>query len=349
MRVAVYYTNHDVRIEERPRPCVGPGEVLLKIMASGICGSDVMEWYRVRTAPRVLGHEVTGEVVETGPGVERFRPGDRVFAAHHVPCNTCPDCLAGHETACPTLHATNFDPGGFAEYVRLPALNVDRGTLALPEAVGWEEGTFVEPLACVVRSHAAAGLAPGRSVLVLGAGISGLLHVLLARASAAGWIGATDLHASRLERALALGADRAWSAAEYDPSLLREANRGRLADLVVVCTSAFSAFEQALASVERGGTVLLFAPTDPGVDLPVPVHAFWRRNIRLVHSYGSGPADNFTALRLLAAGRLPVREIITHRLPLTDAARGFALMADDPEALKVLLLPHGTRAGDPPS
>lgn len=112
MKVAIYYNNNDVRIEERPKPEIGDGEFLLKMMASGICGSDVMEWYRLKTAPRVLGHEVTGEIVETGEGVP-YKVGDRVFVSHHVPCNECEQCRAGHHTACETLHRTNFDPGGF--------------------------------------------------------------------------------------------------------------------------------------------------------------------------------------------------------------------------------------------
>ena len=127
MRVAMYYNNNDVRLEEMPKPKIGPGELLIKAIACGICGSDVMEWYRVKKTPRVLGHEMTGEIVEVGEGVNQYKVGDRVFVSHHVPCNTCRYCLSGHHTACETLHTTNFDPGGFAEYIRVPRINVDRG------------------------------------------------------------------------------------------------------------------------------------------------------------------------------------------------------------------------------
>src|SRR4030043_2488235 len=161
MKVAMYYNNSDVRVEERPKPKIGPDELLVKVMASGICGSDVMEWYRVKKAPLVLGHEIRGEVVKVGEGVERYKVGDRVFVSHHIPCNTCRYCLNGHHTVCETLHTTNYDPGGFAEYIRVPRLNVDRGVFILPEEVSFEEGTFVEPLGCVIRGQRMAGLKPG--------------------------------------------------------------------------------------------------------------------------------------------------------------------------------------------
>ena len=137
MQVAMYYSNKDIRIEEMPRPKIGPEEILVKVMACGICGSDVMEWYRIRKAPRVLGHEMTGEIVEVGKNVKNFKVGDRVFVSHHVPCNTCRYCLSGNHTACETLHTTSFDPGGFSEYVRVPPINVDRGTFLLPEEISF--------------------------------------------------------------------------------------------------------------------------------------------------------------------------------------------------------------------
>jgi len=152
MRVAKWYNNQDVRVEEMPTPEIGLGELLVRIIASGICGSDVMEWYRLDRAPLVLGHEIAGEVVGVGEGVEPYKVGDRVAVAHHVPCNTCHYCLSGNSTVCDTLRRTNFDPGGFAEYVRLPAINVDRGVFLLPDEVSYEEATFVEPLACVLRA-----------------------------------------------------------------------------------------------------------------------------------------------------------------------------------------------------
>ncbi|MBW2123433.1 MAG: alcohol dehydrogenase catalytic domain-containing protein, partial [Deltaproteobacteria bacterium] len=193
MRVAMYYSNDDVRLEEIPKPEIHPGEVLVRVEACGICGSDVMEWYRLGRAPLVQGHELAGEIVAVGPNVEGYRRGDRVFAYHHVPCNTCHYCVRGHQTVCDTFRNTHLDPGGFAEYVRIPAINVDRGLYLLPEEVSFEEATFVEPLACVVRGQRLARMRPGDSVLVIGSGIVGLLQVQLARATGASPIVATDL------------------------------------------------------------------------------------------------------------------------------------------------------------
>ncbi|MEE9593876.1 MAG: alcohol dehydrogenase catalytic domain-containing protein, partial [Candidatus Hydrothermarchaeales archaeon] len=168
MRVAMYYNNQDVRLEEMPKPTIGSGEILLKTMASGVCGSDVMEWYRVKKAPLVLGHEVTGEIVEVGEGVKGYKTGDRIFASHHVPCNKCHYCLNDHHTSCETLHTTNFVPGGFAEYIRVPKINVENGMYLLPENVSYDVGSLIEPLACVVRGQRLAGMKPGLTVLILG-------------------------------------------------------------------------------------------------------------------------------------------------------------------------------------
>jgi L-iditol 2-dehydrogenase len=339
MRVAMYYKNSDVRIEEMPVPKIGPDELLVKVMASGICGSDVLEWYRIKKAPLVLGHEIAGVITETGRNVDRYKVWQRVFVSHHIPCNTCHYCLNGNHTACHTLHTTNYDPGGFAEYLRVPPLNVDRGVFVLPDEVSFEEGTFIEPLGCVLRGQRVAQFKPGRSVLVLGSGISGLLHIMLARAMGAGRIIATDVNEYRLQAALKAGADAALKADEDIPARVNEIN-GRLIDLAVVCTGAFPAFTQALRSVDRGGTVLFFAATEPGIDLPVPVNEFWRNSITLLPSYGNSPYDATAAMELIREKRLPVKELITHRLPLKDTAEGFRLVAESGESVKVIIEPN---------
>ncbi|MCX5653564.1 MAG: alcohol dehydrogenase catalytic domain-containing protein [Planctomycetota bacterium] len=341
-RAAVYYRNADVRIQERPVPKIGPGEVLVKILASGICGSDVLEWYRIKKAPIVLGHEIAGEIVALGEGVKKYQVGLRVAVSHHVPCNTCHYCLAGYHTACETLHTTNFDPGGFCQYVRVPAIQTDRGVFPLPDHVTFEEGSFVEPLACVVRGQRSAALRPGQTVAVLGSGISGILHIALAKALGAGRIIATDISEFRLGLARRFGADAAFDARGDVPRLVREANGGRPADLVIVCAGALAPFKQALASVDRGGTVLCFATTDPGVELPVPLNEFWRNDVTLKPSYGNSPYDATVALELIAARRVPVADMITHRLVLDETPRGFQLMSTPGgEHLKVVVLPHG--------
>jgi L-iditol 2-dehydrogenase len=337
----MYYSNQDVRLEEMPVPQIGPGEVLMRVEASGICGTDLLEWYRRHKAPLVLGHEVAGVIAAVGEGVEKYKVGDRICAAHHVPCNTCHYCRSGHHTVCDTLRQTNFDPGGFAEYVRLPRINVDQGIFLLPGEVSFEEATFVEPLACVLRGQRLAHLQPGQSVLVVGSGVAGLLHIQLARASGAGHIMATDIVDYRLEAARKFGADIAIQTEEYIPAYLRRAADDRLADLVIVCSGATSAINQALESVERGGTVLFFASTDLGVNVPLSVNdLFWRNEITLTSSYGGSPVDYAAALELIQSGKIRVREMITHRLGLAETGLGFQLAARAQDSLKVIVEPQ---------
>ncbi|MCH7606405.1 MAG: alcohol dehydrogenase catalytic domain-containing protein [Chloroflexi bacterium] len=341
MRVAMYYNNNDVRVEEMPVPEIGPGELLLRVQASGICGSDVMEWYRVERAPLVLGHEVAGEVVRVGDGVDRFSEGDRIVVTHHVPCNSCHYCLSGHHTVCDTLRQTSFYPGGFAEYLRVPAINVDRGVFKVPDEVSLEEASFAEPLACVLRGQQRANAQAGQSVIVLGSGLAGLLHINLARTLGAGRIVATDMVDYRLEAARRFGADVAFLATEDVPSRLREVNDGRLADLVIVCTGAPPALNQALQSVDRGGTVLFFAPTEPGVNITVSVNdTFFRNDATLTTTYAGAPGNLASALELIRAGSVRVGEMISHRLGLDEIGLGFKLTAEAQDSLKVIVDPQ---------
>ena len=340
MRVAMYYNNSDVRLEEIPTPQIGPGELLVKVLASGLCGSDVMEWYRIKKAPRVLGHEITGEIVKVGKGVDPYKMGDRVFVSHHVPCNTCRYCLNGFHTLCDTLRKTNFDPGGFAEYVRVPRINVDRGVFVLSEEISFDDGVFIEPLACVLRGQRLARLRPGQSVFVIGSGISGVLHIALARASGAGHIIASDIDEYRLKAARIFGADEAILAKEVHPEKIREINKGRLADLVIVCAGTISAYIQALQSVDRGGTILCFAPLEPGLNFVFPFFEFWNDGITLLSTYGGSPFDISNAIELLKAHRLPLREMITHRLPLKETGLGFQLVSEAKDSIKVVIEPH---------
>jgi L-iditol 2-dehydrogenase len=336
----MYYNNRDVRLEEVPAPQIGPGEMLVRVEASGICGSDVMEWYRIHKAPLVLGHEVAGEVVAVGEGVERYRVGDRVALAHHVPCNTCRHCLSGHHTFCDTLRHTNFDPGGFAEYIRLPDILVDRGVFVLSDGVSFEEATFVEPLACALRGQRLVGVEPGKRVLVVGSGIAGLLHVQLARALGAGCIVATDIVDYRLAAALRLGADAAIHAGEVGPDRLRQMFAGWLAEVVIVCTGAIPAIVQGLQSVERGGTVLLFAPAAPDATISLPVNDLWFNGTTITTTYAGSPADYALALELIGSRRVRVGDMVTHRLGLGETGLGFQLVAEAQDSIKVIIEPQ---------
>ncbi len=339
MRVGMYYNNKDVRVEELPKPKIEADEILLKVKACGICGSDVLEWYRLKKAPLVLGHEATGEIAEVGENVKKYKVGQRVFVSHHVPCNTCRYCLSGNHTACETLHTTNYFPGGFSEYVRVPAINVERGVFILPDEISNASGTFIEPLACVVRAQRMVQLQPGQSVLILGSGISGLLHLLLARAIGAKPIMMTDINDYRLKIAKELGADSVVNAREDVIGHLRKVNDNRLADQVIISTGATSAFNQALGAVDRAGTILCFAAPEPGVTMNIPVNDFWRNAIKIIHSYGAAPQDLAEAIELIRAKKIAVNKLITHRLGLKDIGLGFKLVAEGKDCIKVIIEP----------
>jgi L-iditol 2-dehydrogenase len=329
----MYYANDDVRLEEMPRPEIGPGEILMRVEASGICGSDVMEWYRVDRVPLVLGHEVAGVVEEAARGVKRFKKGDKIVAAHHVPCGKCSYCKKGHPTVCETLRKTNFYPGGFAEYVRLPAINVARGVFPIPKGVSFEEATFAEPLACVLRGQRIAGVRKGDTVFVLGSGISGILHINLAKVSGVSRVIATDISDYRLSLAKRFGADEAVNAKGATPDIS--------ADVVIVCTGAVKAIETALKSVRRGGTILFFAATDKGVTIPLSINdTFWRTEVTLTSSYAGSPEEHVKALELIASKKVNVRDMITHRLGLAETVKGFQLVANAKDSLKVIIEPQ---------
>jgi len=235
-----------------PTPEIADDEILVKVMACGICGSDVTEWYRVPKAPKVLGHEATGIIAKTGKDVSRYQVGDRVFVSHHVPCNKCRYCLRGHHTACQTLHTTNYYPGGFAQYIRVPKINVEQGVYRLPDSVSFEEGTFIEPLACVIRGQRLAALREDDTLLIIGGGLAGLLHAQLAREKGIGNIIVAGVNQYRLKLAEKFGAHNIIDGRLDVPRELEKMNDGRLADQVILCKGDASAALTALECVTRG-------------------------------------------------------------------------------------------------
>lgn len=340
MKVAMYYKNDDVRIEEMPIPEINDNELLVKVIASGICGSDVMEWYRIKKAPLVLGHEISGDIVKVGKNVKKFKPGDRVFVTHHVPCNSCRFCQNEQQTLCDTLHSTKFYPGGFAQYLRVPEINVKNGTFLLPDEMTYDVGTFIEPLACVVRGFRIAGFKPKKTVLVLGSGIAGLLNIKMAKAMGASKIFATDLDEYRLKLAKKIGADYTFNAKENIPEKIKKNNENRLADFVILCAGVEPAVKQALQSVEPGGTILWFAPTKPGINIPFPFFDIWNKQIKMFSTYAGAGRDIKEAIELMRSKKVTVTDMISHKLPMEDTPKGFKLVADAKKSMKVIIEPH---------
>ncbi|MEM2839890.1 MAG: zinc-dependent dehydrogenase [Thermoplasmata archaeon] len=340
LRVAMYYRNSDIRLEEMPRPEIGSKEILVKVQASGICGSDVMEWYRIKKAPLVLGHEIAGDIEEVGKKVVGWKVGDRVVVTHHVPCDACKYCLSGHHVVCETLRTTNFYPGGFAEYVRVPEINVEKGTLRLPDNVTYEQGSFTEPLACVVRSMRNSGMKEGQTVLILGAGIAGVLNLKMAKHLGAKQIIVTDVSKERLEMAKRFGADYVIHAGDDVPGLVKEMLGCEGADQVIVCSGAVPAFLQGIESVDRGGTIMFFACPRPDEPIPINVNELWRKEVRMMTSYAGSPRDLREALELISSKKIIVDDMITHRFPLAETQKGFELMSKGGASLKIIIEPQ---------
>ncbi len=336
MKVALWYNNRDIRIEDVPRPQPGPREMLVKVMSCGICGSDIVEWYRLPRAPLVQGHEIGAEVVEVGKSVSGYKPGDRVCLAPKVPCLDCHYCRDGHYPVCPNVKVRL--PGGYAEFILVPEALLEKGTYRLPAAVSYDQSTFIEPLACVVRSQNLAGLKAGHSVLVMGSGMSGLLQVKLAKARGCR-VAVTDVNADRLALASKNGADLILDAASDVPEKLKAEFGGKV-DAVILCTSALSAVAHAWKCVDKGGAVVFFAVPGPEKQVVAPINDFWTQEIRILTTYYCGPPDLVEALRLLESGSITVEDMITHRLPLKDIARGFELVLEGRESLKIIIRPQ---------
>ena len=321
MRVARSVGLREVRIEEDPDPRAGVGEVVARVLACGVCGSDVLDAWVARKVPAVLGHELCAEIAEVGDGVTGVAVGDRVVVHHHAPCGECRRCRRGHETLCDQFRATRLHPGGFAEQVRVPADLVDE--LLVLDGIDSERATFVEPLACVLRAFGRCGLRPGDSLLVVGTGTSGLLAVAAAHALAVDVVWVREPRPERLERALALGAER---------------HGNELVDVAIVCTTKPEAIADGFAAVAPGGALCLYAPPDPGQALGLDGQALYVGEVDVCASYSAGPADMRRALQLIATGRVDPAGLVTHRLPLERTGEALEL-ARRGEAVKALVLP----------
>ena len=346
MRVARFYEPGDVRLEDMPEPTAGAGEVKIRVKACSTCGTDVKIFnhgHQHIDPPRVMGHEIAGEVVEVGEGVEGWAPGDRVQVIAAVPCGQCDECRRGRMTICPNQTSVGYHyEGGFAEYLVVPrqVLAVD-GLNRIPEGVGFDEASVAEPLACVLNGQELAGVGAGDDVVVIGSGPIGCLHVRLARARGAARVFLVDLNRSRLDLSAGVVApDAAICSADVDAvdEVLKLTN-GRGADVVITAAASGKAQEEAVLMTARGGRISLFGglPKDnPTITLDSNLVHY--RELTLVGANGSSPAHNKQALELIASGSVPVADLITHRLPLERVLDAFGIVARG-EAIKVTVQP----------
>jgi L-iditol 2-dehydrogenase len=336
MKAAVLREAGRLGAETWPRPAIGAGELLLRLRGCGLCGSDIAKVGAAGTKlPLVLGHEVVGDVVEVGAGVTGFDVGDRVVAAHHVPCGRCHYCRRGSESMCAAFKTSNLDPGGFAEYVRVPAENVRHATFKVPAHVSDEAASFVEPLACCLRAVRRARVEPGDTAAVIGLGSIGCLFVQLLRHAGARVVG-VDLLPARSELGKRLGAEAAGTP-EAIESLVRELSDGRGADQIVITGGGTAVLPWAMSVVRDGGSIQYFAG-GAGDTLPLPLEVLYKRELTLTTTYSSSPADLAAAFALIVAGDISTEPLVSHRLPLDRLDEGVALMRRQ-AALKVFVTP----------
>lgn len=327
-----------VSVVELPVPRIGPGDALMRMRASGICGSDLLSWYVQKKAGTVIGHEVCGEIVEVGGAVEGLAPGDRVAPHHHAACGECEACRSGRSVHCREWRASALDPGGMAELVRIPAENLSRDTVRIPSALSDEEGTFVEPLATVVKAFRRGGFTPSQSLLAVGLGTTGQLAIRLAKSNGASRVAGADRVGSRLALAERSGASELFDVTRQTlEEAAQRVSGGGGFDFVFVGPGKAAVIESALRAVAPGGTLLAFTTAAPEERLTLSPYDLYFREVEIVPSYSAGPDDMCEALALLAERRIEVADLVTHRFPIERAREAFARAAEPEGSLKVLL------------
>jgi L-iditol 2-dehydrogenase len=345
MKVARLYSATDIRVEEFERPVPGPGQALVRTKACGICTGDIMGWYLERRAPLVFGHEPAGDIVALGAGAadivgrdaKGFSVGERVFVHHHAPCGSCRQCRRGQFVHCATWRRTNLKPGGMAEFFVVPAENLATDTIRIPDTMSYAAASLVEPAACAVKSIRRAGLAPGDTMLVVGLGIMGMLHVLLGRAAGLRVVGA-DLVDFRLGRALELGAEAVIDVRKETLAAgIQRALGGDKADAVICGPGSIEAMEASIEACGPGGRVVLFTTSKPADVLPVSPYRIYFDEISIVPSYSCGPDDTQAAFDAIAGGIIREEDLVTHRFGIDRVTDAFAAAAKVDEALKTIV------------
>lgn len=334
-----------IELTELPIPSVGPGELLLEMRACGLCGSDLGKIFgKTPLKPPVpLGHELVGVIKAVGEGVQRFALGDRLAVAHHVPCGRCRYCRHGNDSMCPQFKATNIDPGGFAEYVRIPALHVAQTAFALPERLSDDVGIFMEPLACALRAVKRSDVQAGDQIVVVGAGGMGLLV-----AQAVAVFGArpicVDIREERLELARMLGIETTLNVADADPRrAFRSVIKENEIDGAILTAVSASMVEAALGALRAGGKINLFADAGEAGRMAIDLGVFYRQELSLTATYSSTPVELKEAIRLLASGQVQTAPLISHRFDLSRFAEGARLQREG-QATKIVFYANGAGA-----
>jgi L-iditol 2-dehydrogenase len=346
MKGAVFHAPLDVRLEDVPEPSPGPGEVKLRIRNCSTCGTDVKIFkngHPNMDPPQVMGHEIAGEVVEVGAGVDAWQQGDRVQVIAAIPCGRCEECLRGRMTVCPNQTSMGYQyPGGFAEYMVVPkaVLDVD-GLNRIPDNLTFAEASVAEPFACVLNGQELARLGADDDVIVVGSGPIGCLHVRLARSRGARRVFLADINRTRLEQAADMvKPDASVCSSDVDiVEAVKDLTGGRGVDVAITAAAAGVAQEQALQYVARQGRISFFGglPKDSPV-IACDSNLVHYRELTIVGANGSSPQHNKQALELISTGAVPVSDLITHRLPLDRVLDALQIVAAG-DGIKVTVEP----------
>lgn len=340
MKVAIYHNNHDVRIEDKPQPVPGPGEILVETKACGVCVADTMEWYLSPRAPLVLGHEPTGIVAGLGSGTAGFKVGDRVAVHHHVPCLICAHCRRGNFTMCPTFKSTHIQPGGFSEYFTASALHVERDILHLPDHLSFEVGTLVEPLACVIHAIHQADIRAGDKVVLIGTGTMGLMFIQALKFWGVRDLVVYELLEWRKQKAHEFGAPvvlEPLKDIEDDIERLKELLGGEAADKVIIAAKDLSAMDMGLNLAEKGGTILFFATPHPNEYVKLHPSKIFFNELIIKSSYSADHNDTRQALELLSRGDVDGDKLITNRYSLEQLSDAILQTASREGSLKCVI------------
>jgi len=343
MKAVVYYDTGDFRVEDVPIPRCGPEEVLVRVKACGVCSTDIFKAKYRRVKPgSVLGHEISGEVTDVGSGVNNLRVGDRIGVLHHAPCGSCHFCLSGQETLCEQYRQLGIDPGGFAEYIRVMPELVRKTVLKIPDDLSYEEATMIEPTACCIRGLSTCDLSAGDSLLIIGDGPMGLLHVQMAKYFGASQVILSGHHDFRLKTSKRLGADHALNSGKTNAEeRVKELTEGRGVDVVVVAVASTAAVHEGIRSAREGGKICLFGDFRdvPQPKMEVNPDLMISHQKTLLGSWGCSPKDYQTAFKMIKTGRIRAKDLITHAFPIEKFTEALELTEKREECLKVVVKP----------